>query len=50
MNKNKTRIHITVNSVRALRPSPPNKKHFDWDDEVRGFGAYRTSGGVVVFV
>lgn len=50
MNKNKPRLHITVNSVRALRPSPANKKLFDWDDEIRGFGAYRTSGGVVVFV
>lgn len=50
MNKNKPRLHITVNSVRALRPSPPNKKLFDWDDEIRGFGAYRTSGGAVVFV
>lgn len=50
MKKNKPRIHITVNTVRALPPSLPNKKVFDWDDEVRGFGCYRTSGGVVVFV
>lgn len=48
--KNKPRIHITVNTVRALPTSPPNKKLFDWDDEVRGFGCYRTSGGDVVFV
>lgn len=48
--KNKPRIHITMNTVRAMLPSPPNKKLFDWDDEVRGFGAYRTSGGDVVFV
>lgn len=50
MHKNKPRIHITVNSVRALSPSLPNKKTFDWDDEVRGFGCYRTSCGDVIFV
>lgn len=50
MRKNKPRIHITVNTVRALLPSLPNKKAFDWDDEVRGFGCYRTSGGDVIFV
>lgn len=50
MPKNKPRIHITLNSIRALCPSPAQRKAFDWDDEVRGFGVYRTSGGVVVFV
>jgi integrase len=48
--RNKPRIHITMNAVRSLRISPPNEKHFIWDDEVRGFGVYRNSGGNVIFV
>ncbi|WP_084238813.1 Arm DNA-binding domain-containing protein [Sphingomonas asaccharolytica] len=51
--RNRTRkppIGITITTVRALPLSEPGKKHFQWDREVRGFGAYRTSGGQVMFV
>lgn len=42
---------ITLNSLRALPPSPPSKtKVILWDLEIKGFGAYRTCAGTISFV
>lgn len=46
----KPRVHLTKESVSRIVPSSPNEKTFTWDSRLLGFGAYRRSDGVIMFV
>jgi integrase len=46
----KPRVHLTKESISRIAPSSPNEKMFTWDSRLLGFGAYRRSDGVIMFV
>jgi len=43
-------VHLTKDAVSRIAQSGPGQKLFTWDDRLLGFGAYRRSDGIVVFV
>lgn len=46
----KNRVTITKETVRSISRSLPGRKELVWDDRLLGFGAYRRTDGIVVFV
>lgn len=41
---------ITKDTIKTIPVSEPGRKTLVWDDRLLGFGAYRRSDGMVVFV